>query len=66
MKRTGHQEKWKGGESLRAGVGEGDTLLDVALESLKSLSKEFLLLLSNVTKDIDGLLGTVGLDTVSF
>lgn len=66
MKRTGNQKLWKGGKSLRAGVGEGDTLLNIALQSLESLGKELLLLLSNVTKDIDSLLGTVGLDTVSF
>lgn len=42
---------------------EVDTLVDVALESLDTLSQELLLLLGNTFQRVDGLLSTVGLCT---
>jgi hypothetical protein len=42
-------------------VCEADALLDVALQALDRSVQESLLLLCNVAKDINGLLGTVGL-----
>jgi hypothetical protein len=50
---------------LRGVVGERDTLLDVALQALDSSIKERLLLVGDVGKDVDGLLGTIGLLIVS-
>ena len=49
---------------LRGVVGKGDTLLDVALEALDSSLQESLLLVSDIAKDVDGLLGTVRLHTI--
>jgi len=48
---------------LGRSVGEGDTLVDVALEALDGLGQELLLLLRDVTQGVDGLLGSVGLRT---
>lgn len=42
-------------------MGEVNTLLDVALEALDGSLEESLLLLGDVTEDVDSLLGTVGL-----
>lgn len=46
-------------------MGKSNALLDVALEALDSSVKQSLLLGGDVPKDVDGLLGTVGLQTVS-
>ena len=43
-------------------LSELNALLDVALESLDASLEELLLLLSHAVKDVNGLLGTVGLD----
>jgi hypothetical protein len=50
-------------ESLLLGclVGKGDTLLDVALQALDGGLQQRLLLSSEVSEDIDCLLGAVGL-----
>ena len=50
---------------LRRVVGESDTLLDVALQALDSSIEQSLLLIGDVGKDVDGLLGTIGLAVVS-
>lgn len=47
---------------LRGIVGESDALLNVALEALNGSFEESLLLFGDVAKDIDSLLGTVGLE----
>lgn len=49
---------------MRRAVGESNTLLDVALEAVDGLAEEPLLLVGNVAEDIDGLLGSVGLDDI--
>lgn len=50
------------GVLLRRGVlDELNTLLDVALEALNAGLEELLLLVGDAVKDVDGLLGTVGL-----
>lgn len=46
---------------MRRSVGEGDALVDVALQALDGLGQELLLLLRDVTQGVDGLLGSVGL-----
>jgi len=43
-------------------VGEGNTLLDVALQTLDAGIHQCLLLLSDAAKRVNGLLGTVGLE----
>lgn len=43
---------------------KGDTLLDVALESLNRRLEEGLLLVRDVAEDVDGLLGAIGLWTL--
>jgi hypothetical protein len=48
---------------LGRSVGEGDALFDVALEALDGLGQELLLLLRDVAQGVDGLLGTIGLET---
>ena len=51
-----------GGKSLLRGVvSEFDTLLDIVLEASDGFLQQSLLLGVNVTEDVDGLLGTVGL-----
>ena len=42
-------------------LDEVDALLDVALEALNAGLEELLLLVGDAVKDVDGLLGTVGL-----
>lgn len=63
----------RGGQQIRGGkeallwcrvLGELNALLNVALKSLDASLKELLLLLGHTVKDVDGLLGTVGLDRV--
>lgn len=53
----------RGSESLllRRLVGKGDTLLDVALQALDGGFQQRLLLGGEVSEDVDGLLGSVGL-----
>ena len=64
-KKTAENQRWKGKSLLRRRVGEGDALLDVALEAVDGLGQELLLLLRDVTQGVDGLLGSVGLGWVS-
>lgn len=45
-------------------LGELNALLNVALKSLDASLKELLLLLGHTVKDVDSLLGTVGLNRV--
>lgn len=55
----------RGGENLLLGgwgVGEGDTLLDVALQTLEASIQQCLLLLGNVGQRVRDLLSTVGLE----
>lgn len=59
-----HMQRGAGREGvlLRRGVlDELNTLLDVALEALNAGLEELLLLVGDAVKDVDGLLGTVGL-----
>lgn len=46
-------------------MGERDTLLNIALQALDSGIKKRLLLVGDVGKDVNGLLGTIRLDVVS-
>ncbi len=48
---------------LRGVVGERDALLNVALETGHGGLQKLLLLVGDVTKNIDGFLGPVGLET---
>lgn len=50
---------------MRRSVGEGDALVDVALQAFDGLGQELLLLLRDITQGVDGLLGSVGLVGVS-
>jgi hypothetical protein len=43
-------------------VGEGNTLLDVALQTLDAGIHQCLLLISNVGKRVGGLLSAIGLE----
>ena len=46
-------------------MGKVDALLDVALKALDRSREQSLLLLGDVGEDVDGLLGAVGLRTLS-
>ena len=50
---------------LRGAVDEVNALLNVALQTLDSSFEQRLLLIGEVTQDVDGLLSTVGLGCVS-
>lgn len=50
-----------GGSLLWGFLGEINALLDVAIECLVASLKELALLLGHTVKNVDGLLGTVGL-----
>lgn len=55
-----------GGYSLLGRVvGKVDTLLDVALQALNRSLEQNLLLVGDVAQNVDGLLGAVGLWSVS-
>ena len=47
-------------------VGKSNALLNVALEALDSSVKQSLLLVRDIPKDVDCLLGAIGLQTVSW
>lgn len=54
--------KGEGSSLLRGVVGKGDTLADVALKTGDSSFQQLLLLVGDRRQDVNGLLGSVGLE----
>lgn len=45
-------------------MGKVNTLLDVVLQTADSNLKQLLLLVADITKDVDSLLGSLGLEQI--